>query len=406
MPEVSVLEVLLHGDPIGTLTLVPGDRTLLTFNREYIANPARPTLSLSFKDRLGGLLTDFKPVQTRVPPFFANMLPEGSLREYLAGRAGVNPSREFFLLWVLGKDLPGAVAIRPADGEDWPPDAEHREEEEREAHARRALRFSLAGVQLKFSALANATGGLTIPAHGVGGEWIVKLPSLRFEAVPENEYAMMSLAGAIGVDVPELKLVATEEIEGLPRDLGALKGQALAVRRFDRSDEGPVHIEDFAQVFGVFPEDKYKRASYRNIAEVIAAESDERDIAELVRRLVFSVLIGNADMHLKNWSLIYRDRRTTRLAPAYDLLATVAYIADNKAALTLGRSKRMDEFTLDEVAYLAGKAHLPEKLVLDTAKATVARFHELWRTEGRERLPKGLIAPIEEHMRTVPIARA
>ncbi len=158
-------------------------------------------------------------------------------------------------------------------------------------------------------------------------------------------------------------------------------------------------------MFGVFPEDKYRKASYRNIAEVIAAESDERDISEFVRRLVFSVLIGNADMHLKNWSLIYRDRRTARLAPAYDLLATVPYIADNKAALTLGRGKRMDEFTLDELAYLAGKAQLPEKLVLDTAKETVSRFHELWRTEGRNRLPKNLSAAVEEHVRTIPIAR-
>ncbi len=217
MPEVSVLEVLLHGEPIGTLTLVPGDRTLFAFNREYIANPVRATLSLSFKDRLGGLLTDLKPVQSRVPPFFANMLPEGSLREYLAGRAGVNPRREFFLLWVLGRDLPGAMAIRPTDGEAWPPDIEDHDEEERKRYRRRALRFSLAGVQLKFSALANATGGLTIPAQGIGGEWIVKLPSLRFESVPENEYAMMSLAAAIGMDVPELKLVAVDEIEGLPR---------------------------------------------------------------------------------------------------------------------------------------------------------------------------------------------
>jgi serine/threonine-protein kinase HipA len=405
MPEVSVLEVLLHGAPVGTITLVPGDRTLLAFNRGYIADPVRPTLSLSFKDRLGGLLTDFKPVQTRVPPFFANMLPEGSLREYLAGRAGINPGREFFLLWVLGQDLPGAVAIRPADGEAWPADTEDHDEEEREQHRRKALRFSLAGVQLKFSAVANATGGLTIPTRGIGGEWIVKLPSLRFESVPENEHAMMSLAAAIGIDVPELKLVAIDDIEGLPEDLGTLKGPALAIRRFDRSEAGAVHIEDFAQVFGVFPEDKYKKASYRNIAEVIAAESGERDIAEFIRRLVFSILIGNADMHLKNWSVIYRDRRAAHLAPAYDMLATVPYIADDRAALTLGRSKRMDEFTLDELAYLAGKARLPEKLVLDTARETVARFHDLWPTEGRDRLPKALIPPIEEHTRRIPVAR-
>ena len=64
-----------------------------------------------------------------------------------------------------------------------------------------ALRFSLAGVQLKFSAIKNGAknGGLVIPAQGVGGEWIVKLPSTRFEGVPENEYSMMSLARSVSV---------------------------------------------------------------------------------------------------------------------------------------------------------------------------------------------------------------
>jgi serine/threonine-protein kinase HipA len=404
MPDVSVLEVLLYGEVIGTLTLVQGDRTLFAFNQGYIDNTARPTFSLSFKDALGGLLTDFKPVQTRVPPFFANMLPEGSLRDYLAQRAGVNPKREFFLLWVLGNDLPGAVTIRPVDGEAWPPDVEGGGEDEEERR-RKALRFSLAGVQLKFSAVMSATGGLTIPAQGVGGEWIVKLPSLKFGSVPENEYAMMSLAAGIGMDVPEMMLLPVDEIAGMPEGVAALKGPALAVRRFDRSEEGSFQIEDFAQVFGIFPEDKYKTASSRNIAEVIAAEAGEQDVAEFIRRLVFSVLIGNADMHLKNWSLIYRDRRAARLAPAYDFVSTIPYIPDNKAALTLGRNKRMDQFSLDELAYLAGKARLPEKLVLDTARETVARFHDIWQAEAKNRLPKDLVAPIEAHTKSVPLAR-
>jgi serine/threonine-protein kinase HipA len=110
--NVSVLNVLLYGEPIGTLTRVEGDRTLFAFNEDYVDDPGRPTLSLGFKDRLGQLITGFKPVQTKVMPFFSNLLPEGHLRTYLAERASVNPDREFFLLWVLGKDLPGAVYDR------------------------------------------------------------------------------------------------------------------------------------------------------------------------------------------------------------------------------------------------------------------------------------------------------
>src|SRR6187455_1879110 len=86
----STLDVLFYGVPIGTLTRFADDRTLFAFDAAYIADAARPTLSLGFKDNLGGLMTDHRPVQTRVMPFFSNLLPEGHLRRYLAERASVN----------------------------------------------------------------------------------------------------------------------------------------------------------------------------------------------------------------------------------------------------------------------------------------------------------------------------
>ena len=185
-----------------------------------------------------------------------------------------------------------------------------------------------------------------------------------------------------------------------------MKGKALAVRRFDRTDKGPVHIEDFAQVFELWPNEKYGKASYRNIAEVIAAETGTPGVAEFVRRLVFNNLIGNADMHAKNWSLIYPDRRQAAIAPAYDFVSTVPYIADNNSALSFGRTKRFDEFTNDELAYLAGKARLPEKLALDTAGETVELFHQTWNSEKKNLpLSKKLVDAIDTQAGKIPIAR-
>ena len=111
-------------------------------------------------------------------------------------------------------------------------------------------------MQLKLSALPSdrANQSLTIPASGVGGSWIVKLPSTQFEGIPENECALLTLAREVGIDVPEIQLVDVEAIANLPEGISNLKGQALAVKRFDRTPEGPVHTEDFAQVFGVYPE--------------------------------------------------------------------------------------------------------------------------------------------------------
>lgn len=408
MTNVSVLDVLLYDEPIGTLTNVGGDRTLFAFNDAYIDNPDRPTLGLGFKDEFGTLLTEFRPYQKKVMPFFSNLLPEGHLRDYLAERAGVNAEREFLLLWALGHDLPGAITIKPADGEAWPPTAYEDDgpEDEAERHEN-ALRFSLAGVQLKFSAARDAAGGLTIPASGVGGSWIVKLPSPEYDAVPENEFSMMTLARLVGIDVPTIDLVDIQGIKNLPEGIDRWGSQAFIIERFDRlADGGAVHIEDFAQVFDVYPADKYRRARMRNIAQVVAAEGTHGDIVELIRRIVFNALIGNGDMHLKNWSLIYPDRRTAALAPAYDFVSTVPYIPNETMGLKVSRTKAFDELTEDELEHLAAKAALPEKLVLDTARETVALFHEAWQVE-KTSLPmtKEVREAIERHLKTVPLAQ-
>lgn len=411
MSNVSTLNVLLYDDLIGTITHVGNDRSLFAFTEAYIEDADRSTLSLGFKDSFGELISDFKPTQTKLLPFFSNLLPEGEMRRYLAGRANVNPEREFFLLWVLGQDLTGAISIKSADGEEFPPsDSESLDGNEENKDG--VMRFSLAGVQLKFSAVQHAPGGLTIPASGMGGSWIVKLPSSKFENVPENEFSMMELAREIGMNVPETQLLNVGDIEKIPDGIGqfgsSIKNQRVfAIKRFDRIEgESLVHIEDFAQVFGVYPHDKYKKASMRNIAEVIGIEGQEEDIAEFIRRLVFNTLIGNADMHLKNWSLIYSDKRSASIAPAYDFVSTIPYIPDDNAALKVSRSKKFSEFTMDELSHLAAKARLPEKLVLNTVEETISLFHEMWQKEKYNlALSKGVIKAIEQHFTTLPIAK-
>ncbi|WP_194091705.1 type II toxin-antitoxin system HipA family toxin [Vibrio hibernica] len=400
--NVSTLNVLLYGELIATITNVGNDRTLFAFTDSYINDESRSVLGLGFKDSLGGLLTNFKPTQTKLTPFFSNLLPEETMRNYLAERAGVDPSREFFLLWVLGQDLAGAITVEPAEGEALPPNVHQEIEGETKYEA--PMRFSLAGVQLKFSAMQHEKGGLTIPATGQGGSWIVKLPSSRFEAVPENEYSMMELARMLGMDVPEIKLLPINQIANIPKGIGQFGDSAFVIKRFDRADGQAIHIEDFAQIFGVYPQDKYKKASMRNIAQVIGIEGQDEDIAEFTRRLVFNTLIGNADMHLKNWSMIYKDKRTASIAPAYDFVSTIAYISDDSASLKVSRSKKFSNFTLDELSHLAAKAMLPEKLVLDTAKQTVSGFHEVWAKE-KFHLPltKSMIELIEKHLQSIPL---
>ena len=403
--KLNALAVRLHGRQIGVINRLAGERQIFAFEQDYIDDQNRPTFSLSFKSGTGGLVTALRPVPRRVPPFFSNLLPEGHLRTYLAKLAEVKPEREFFLLAVLGADLPGALVVTPletdaqegaahdtvagGDHDDRPPET--------------ALRFSLAGVQLKFSAVMEASGGLTVPADGMGGSWIVKLPSARFSAVPENEFVMLELARRVGIAVPSNRLIDMAKIKGLPEEARTAGGTALAVQRFDRVPGGDsIHMEDFAQVFGLYPDDKYGHRSYANIASVLWAETGEGSTYEFVRRLVFSVLIGNADMHLKNWSLLYPDRRKPVLSPAYDFVATLPYIPGDTLALSFGGSRSLNEITTDQMRSFADTARIPASPLWQIAVEAAERTVASWKTlEQADLLPKEMRASVEKQILTV-----
>jgi serine/threonine-protein kinase HipA len=393
MTDARALDIFLQDRRVGTIAALEGGRSIFTFAQDYVDDPARPTLSLSYRDSHGGLINAPRPYNVRLEPFFSNLLPEGALRDYLAGRAGSKAMREYPLLAALGLDLPGAVRALPADGTVLPSIEPVAEEVPR-------YRFSLAGVQLKFSALKNQgkQGGLTIPGGGEGGDWIIKLPSTNFANVPENEYLTMRLAGRVGIDIPEIDLVSLSHIEGLPDGMDQLGDTAFAVRRFDRGARGRVHMEDFAQIFRVYPEAKYDKASYRNILSVLATVADASSIDQFIRRLTFCVLIGNGDMHLKNWSLVYPDGRTPILSPAYDLLSTVGYLPGEESALKFRRSKAWGEFNEETLVWLADKARIAATPVLKAARETVERFDEAWAAEKSHwPLPMRLIEAIDAH---------
>ena len=405
LDRVTALAVHLHGRRIGVITRTAGDRHAFAFEESYLADTSRPTLSLSLKSSSGGLIPATCHYSTKLPPYFSNLLPEGHLRTYLAKRAKVKPEREFYLLALLGSDLPGAVTIAPLEGAagsggevpmtDLAADGVHGDP---------LLRFSLAGVQLKFSAIAETTGALTIPADGMGGAWIVKLPSSRFPAVPENEFVMLELARAIGIEVPATKLIPIDSLHGLPEGIGLLGPQALAVERFDRSADGRVHMEDFAQVFGIYPGDKYEKRSYANIAAVLAAEAGAEAVDDFVRRLVFSVAIGNADMHLKNWSLLYRDKHSPTLSPAYDYVATRVYLPRDGLALSLGGTKSLDAISLEQLRRLSDTGGLSVGRAVRVARETLERTREEWATlPVRDILPQDLRVKIGEQVQRVAI---
>ena len=393
---VGSLDVTLNGVKVGTIVRTPGEYNAFSFAPSYRAMREPPILSLGFRSIDGGLRKDPKPQQGVLPAFFSNLLPENKLREAMEKHhAGiVRPGNDFDLLTALGGDLPGAVRVTPSDGEQRLPPP---------AATERKARFSLAGVQMKLSVMKNAgkEGGITLPVGDADGDYIAKFPSLNHIGLSENEFAMLALAEALGMDVPERELVDKQEFEGIPEEFNTLStGQVLLVRRFDRIPKGRVHIEDFAQVFGLSPLKKYDGASYHNIAEVLNTAVSLEASVEFVRRLALAAITGNGDMHLKNWSLIYPgDGKKPELAPVYDVLSTVAYLPDDALALSLGGAKSFPALTSDRWRNFAHRARLPEGAVKAAVAETVAAVHDKWWTlPERDVVPKPVLEHIDKHI--------
>ncbi|WP_435970331.1 type II toxin-antitoxin system HipA family toxin [Streptomyces sp. Qhu_M48] len=350
LPE-SAYGVWLHGRRVGTLHQ-RGDHTRFLLDSAYVSDGRRPVLGLRFEQNLEGRYA----AALRLPPWFSNLLPEGPLREWIAEDKGVSLDREMELLSRVGHDLPGAVEIIADDGtNDYPEWGPSEFSEEVPAgilfsDPSSRWRFSLAGVALKFSMLARGDR-LSLPAFGVGGDWIVKLPDHRYPNVPHNEYVMMAFAHALGLDVPEVRIVHRDDLGDIPSNMWPNDEEwAYAVRRFDRDkDRRKIHIEDLAQVRDFYPVAKYQ-GNYETIASLVYRRRDLDSLREFARRLAFSVIISNGDAHLKNWSLIYRDGRIPTLSPAYDLVATSPYRTDMDGPEDLGLkffgSKRFETVSL------------------------------------------------------------
>lgn len=398
----NLLRVHLNDDPVGTLTLLPSGGVFFAFDEAYLNAASRPVLSQSFFRPSGDLIPESKSSSGKLPPFFSNLLPEGTMRTYLAQRGGIKPSNEFKLIELLGQDLAGAVILTPMEGV--PVDVPSLEEAaaNKDLHP---LRFSLAGVQLKFSAIAERRGGLTIPASGMGGDWIVKLPAQNYAHVLENECAIMDLASRIGIPVPETKLLPLADISNLP-EMGILAGKrALAVKRFDRAQGGKrIHIEDFAQVYNIAPDKKYEGVSYDSLAGTVWTLAGEAGLRDFIRRLTFCIVTGNGDMHLKNWSFLYEDGRTPTLAPAYDLLSTIPYIPQDGLALKLSDSKDMKLISMEHFKKLVKKAGVPEHIVLQTVRDTLDATRTAWAEHGKHYdLPADIMDSIQKYIDDVAI---
>jgi len=206
--------------------------------------------------------------------------------------------------------------------------------------------ITLTGVQPKLSLHLSKTGngkGKKLTIVGLWGSYILKPPSPAYPNLSENEHLTMHLAECCGIKTVPHALIKFQSGE-----------LAYITKRIDRSKTGKLHMEDMCQLQERLTEDKY-RGSVEQIGKTIQNYSSNPgyDLQRLFEMVVFSFLTGNADMHLKNYSLIYPKHDLIELAPAYDLLNTAIVIPSDKeeSALTInGKKSKLKRADFDHLA--------------------------------------------------------
>lgn len=344
--------ITLHGERVGQLSRISEDFDFrFEFDPSYVNRSERATLGQFFEDRLPDPI-----VTSGLMCWFAHLLPQGLSRELFQKwhRLDREDDDDFDLLLAMGTDLPGAVEMHPAEGGIRAPATKRRPTPRKDGA--RAPTFGLAGGQNKLSVRRGARG-LVVPSWGEDGDYIAKFHDPQYAELPRLEHATTAWARAAGIVCHDTQLVSTDMFEHLPKGLPVGDGEVLLATRFDRTRDGKVHVEDFGQILDVPPgyPAQYSR-SYEDLGRVLRVLSDD-DVEEYVRRVAFTLISGNGDAHLKNWGVIYRDRRNPSLSPAYDLIATVCRIPNDDMALGFAGTKEWGELDPARVSTFLAACH-------------------------------------------------
>lgn len=343
-------------------------------------------------------------------PYFKGLLPEGRSLSNLAARLGRSEEDYLGILHECGLDCVGDVIIRP---EIYREERRYRKTSAQElgsaffsnagstaADALSTARLSLAGTQDKIGLyVAKGPGGLAddtlwyLPEGGAPSNCILKVAEK--DLLPDLmvvEQLSMASARSCGLNAADTELV--------PIGRGA-----IVVRRFDRMEASgetidgraaPArrHQEDFAQALGLTPSSKYAElpgGTAKTVARFLRAYSaaPALDVRNLLEITLFNFVIGNADNHLKNLSVLYSPNwKTIRLAPAYDLVSTTYYARfSRKMGMALGSTRDIDAVTADDIRELAVQIGVSGRLLRKTARALDERIVPALRAEA-ERLDK------------------
>ena len=241
-------------------------------------------------------------------------------------------------------------------------------EQQRQEAINRAGKMSIQGLQLKLSVVLRITEG-RFEVVNRGGRFILKPQSLDFPELPQNEDVTMRMASAVGIEVP---------LHGLVRSID--NSFAYFIKRFDREGRERLPLEDFAQLSGESRETKYD-SSMEKVAAVVDqfCTFPALERVKLFERTLFSFLVGNEDMHLKNFSLITRNEKV-ELAPAYDFLNTTIALQAAREEMALPVKGKKSKLTRNDLLnYFARERLQINEGVMNDVLSRFANAIPAWR---------------------------
>ncbi|MEX1365421.1 MAG: HipA domain-containing protein [Nannocystaceae bacterium] len=407
MSITESLEVYLGEVRVGLLAQ-RSYRVSLTLADSYLEMNQRPVLGQWFEDRLRQ--GPFMESHGGLPAFFENLLPADELRRLIKVQHHLDEATDLDLLGVVGQDLAGATVLRdPRD--EAPVGFEDLSEIDVDVPAvSPGLRFSLAGLQLKFSLIKQGRV-LTLPSRGSYGRWIAKVPVLHAPAgIVQNEYSIMRWASEAGFDVPVREILQAADLHGLPERLDQ-STPVYVIERFDRERGGRVHQEDFAQIIGIMTEDAVSSNvafGHGGLGRLVGQLLGRSGLEEYLRRLALVVGSGNEDAHIKNWAILYRNGRTPSWAPLYDQVATVVWRGgrDRGPSLPLASTKIWEDLDLHTLTDLAAEIGIEPAVVSAIFDEVLARLRETWSSIQHDlpMLPEHRQA-LADHWTRVPLLR-
>ena len=393
-----VAHVRLGELPVGEL--VEDDAGYIEFkiSQHYRDMARRPVLGQWFEDHRHKNQRGERPGD--LPAFFANLVPEGDLRIRLEDRLGVAPGDDLGFLCAVGGDLPGAIVVDQQQG-DTPSAGRVRRDDDVSAPG---LRFSLAGVQLKFSMMRDGDRS-TMPGRDQRGEWIVKIAFDSYPTLCVNEWVTMEWARLAGFAVPETELRTLRELVDVPHDADP-STPVFVIRRYDReAGNRRIHQEDFQQIVGRRPHGKYDDMTCEGLTLLARRIVGESAYDEMLRRLAFVVASGNNDAHMKNWSVIYPDGIRAQLSPLYDQVFTAQWPSFAiRMALKLGGPKEFAALGVTRFRELATRLRQPPREAEDVVVEAITRIASAWTTlAGHRWVTQEYRQSLQRHWRKVPL---